>query len=190
MRLPPRNNVRQIDNVLRKLVNIGGKSYENAVTYNIANGKSSRIIKGTLRSVSPNSLQKTRPKVNRFVLHNHPTKTSLSYSDLRSAINKHKQIYAATPSGSRFRGYVKNDERNILRLHPDLQSTVASQLRKQTKLNETDINFIASHHTNRLLHKKGVVHYRARLSQPDRKLYDTYKNQLNNMQFALKRTPN
>ena len=43
-------------------------------------------------------------------------------------------------------------------------------------LYEQDINFIASHQTNKLLHKKGVVH--------DRKLYDTYKNQLNNMQFA------
>lgn len=105
-----RDVVRKLNKNLSDLVEKGGKLNEGAKLINMSTGNTGKYIQGDLRSVNPFSQLKTSPKVKRAIIHNHPTNTSLSYSDLKPR-DFISQTFAVTPDGSRFRGYVKDVEK-------------------------------------------------------------------------------
>jgi len=181
--------VKSLNNALETLRQIGGKKHEGSFLFNFQNGKTGKYVKGSSRNVAPLSQLKSKPKVKRSILHNHPTNTSLSYSDL-SGRDFIGQTFATTPDGSKFRGYPKNKtayESFKNKYAPIKQYFEEKLIAQNPNINRNDVQFLTSHEIMRRLRDKGVVHYRAKLSPTNKQLYETHKDYLQNLQVMIKK---
>jgi hypothetical protein len=130
------------------------------------------------------------PKANQtrnWMIHSHPDNSLLSVPDLK-ATKKGGNIFATTLDGSIYRSTSKKepneiiDEYNTIR-DKLLKTGVVKNLKEQTSfLNPNvaqqtinqDIGLAVQHKLLSTLHKKGFIHYRARMQPGSRRIIDRY----------------
>ena len=183
--------VKSLNAALENLRQIGSKKHEGSFLFNFQNGKTGRYIRGDAHNVSPLKQLKTEPKVKRSILHNHPTNTSLSYSDLRvTGRNFIDQNFVVTPDGSKFRGYIKdkNAYDSFRDKYAPIQQYFEKKLIEQNpNLTRSDAQFLTSHEIMRRLKNKNVIHYRSKLTPTSVELYNKHKDYLQNLQLLVKK---
>lgn len=159
---------KRLNNALDTLKGAGKNLTEGSFLFNPKTGKTGKYVKGSDKAVAPFIQQKTQPKVDRWVLHNHPTNTSLSLADLNATKTK-QQIFAKTATNSTYRGYRLKDD------PIDGKYVTNSMGYAARKLPYREAELVASHANNLRLRDKGDIFYRAKLGKVDNKIIERNK---------------
>lgn len=129
-------------------------------------------FKGDIKDV--NDYVKHGQKSKRYILHNHPTTTSLSSPDIFYSTARN-QTYAINENGSVFRGYKLKDYDMDLHSSQSIE-IFAEMAEKYPNAKQTELAFLSSHLANKKMQNEGLIFYRSKLSKVDRKTIDKYKS--------------
>jgi hypothetical protein len=202
-----RRTVLAIRDALDDLRKITRDNNEGAYLMNPRTGKVGQYVQGGKREVKSFANITTKGKripdkvvENRYVLHNHPSRNSLSGADLFSGkIGNNKTIFAINTTGSVFRAKstsLKNrptslfTTSSILNFHEktlenNLRSLIEPAMKNGVK-DKQSMMFLATHLTNLQLQDSTLIKYRAKLTPVDKQLVDNNKELLDNLRKTFK----
>lgn len=171
---------------------------EHAYNINPRTGIVGNIIDGETHSVNPRDAYKKRPynaARKRNVLHSHPSDNSLSYADLVSAFDEKSTTFAVTPSGSVYRGSAKNKMFVFGEKKYNNHLQKAADYFYKNGYKADDSLMLGTHSHNLFLKDHGIINYRYKLSDVDKKLVESAKptidairqNKLKEVKFTMTR---
>jgi hypothetical protein len=193
-----RRKVLAVQAGLRDLNRTSGGVYETGYNFNTKSGKLGKLAHGSSASISPiaiygNKVKYRDLKTKSGFLHNHPDASSFSPADIVTT-TRGNDIYAINTQGSIFRARAKHD---LGKANPGQQGEILDKLDNQyenmstfllskqqelidkgvvkRQLLPNEVDFLTSHAFNLNLHRRGVINYRYKLGEVDKKQLENNK---------------